>query len=125
MRCTNQSPRTCRGGYSLIELSIAMVLLAIVLGLGPLAAKIPHAVLAGILIKVGIDIIDWGYLKRVPRAPRYSTGPRTRGNGSMFSGEPLNSAPPKPTYFPRPGAAAGGIATRQSTWKTSMQSPTP
>ena len=48
----------------------AMVLLAIVLGLGPLASLIPHAVLAGILFKVGIDIIDWGYLKRVPRAPR-------------------------------------------------------
>ena len=48
----------------------ALVLLAIVLGLGPVAAHIPHAVLAGILIKVGIDIIDWGYLKRLPRAPR-------------------------------------------------------
>ncbi|MBT3551072.1 MAG: SulP family inorganic anion transporter [Rhodospirillaceae bacterium] len=48
----------------------ALVLLAIVLGLGPLASLIPHAVLAGILMKVGIDIIDWGYLKRAPRAPR-------------------------------------------------------
>ena len=48
----------------------AMVLLAVVVGLGPLAAHIPHAVLAGILIKVGIDIVDWGYLKRVRRAPR-------------------------------------------------------
>lgn len=48
----------------------ALVLLAVVLGLGPLAAHIPHAVLAGILIKVGIDIVDWGYLKRIPRAPR-------------------------------------------------------
>lgn len=48
----------------------AMVLLAIVLGLGPLASLIPHAVLAGIFMKVGIDIIDWGYLERVPRAPR-------------------------------------------------------
>ena len=48
----------------------ALVLLALVLGLAPLAAHIPHAVLAGILIKVGIDIIDWGYLKRIHRAPR-------------------------------------------------------
>ncbi|MDA0305498.1 MAG: SulP family inorganic anion transporter [Proteobacteria bacterium] len=48
----------------------ALVLLAIVLGLGPLASKIPHAVLAGILIKVGFDIIDWGYLKRLPHAPK-------------------------------------------------------
>lgn len=48
----------------------ALVLLALVLGLGPLAEKIPHAVLAGILLKVGWDIIDWGYLRRVLRAPR-------------------------------------------------------
>ncbi|NQU59985.1 MAG: SulP family inorganic anion transporter [Rhodospirillales bacterium] len=48
----------------------ALVLLAIVMGLGPLAAHIPYAVLAGILIKVGIDIIDWGYLKRMHGAPR-------------------------------------------------------
>jgi sulfate permease, SulP family len=47
----------------------SLTLLAIVLGLGPLAANIPHAVLAGILIKVGLDIIDWGYLKRIRRAP--------------------------------------------------------
>ncbi len=48
----------------------ALVLLAIVLGLAGLASRIPHAVLAGILVKVGIDIIDWGYLRLVPRAPR-------------------------------------------------------
>ncbi|NQV55059.1 MAG: SulP family inorganic anion transporter, partial [Rhodospirillales bacterium] len=48
----------------------ALILLAIVLGLGPLASHIPHTVLAGILIKVGIDIIDWGYIRRAPRAPR-------------------------------------------------------
>jgi len=48
----------------------ALVLLAIVLGLGGLAEHIPHAVLAGILIKVGIDIIDWPYVGRLHRAPR-------------------------------------------------------
>jgi sulfate permease, SulP family len=48
----------------------AIVLATIVLGLGGLAEHIPHAVLAGILIKVGIDIIDWEYLKRIHRAPR-------------------------------------------------------
>ncbi len=48
----------------------ALTLLVIVLGAGAFAADIPHAVLAGILIKVGVDIIDWGYLKRVPHAPR-------------------------------------------------------
>lgn len=40
------------------------------LGLGRYAAYIPHAVLAGILIKVGIDIIDWHYLKKIRDAPR-------------------------------------------------------
>lgn len=48
----------------------AVVLLAVMLGLGRYAALIPHAVLAGILIKVGIDIIDWEYLKRIRTAPR-------------------------------------------------------
>jgi SulP family sulfate permease len=48
----------------------ALVLLAIVMGLGGLAQHIPHAVLAGILIKVGIDIIDWSYLRRLREAPR-------------------------------------------------------
>ena len=48
----------------------ALVLLAIVLGLGGLARHIHHAVLAGILIKVGIDIIDWSYLRRIRAAPR-------------------------------------------------------
>ena len=48
----------------------AVILLSLLLGLGPLTAKIPYAALAGILIKVGWDIIDWGYLKRIARAPR-------------------------------------------------------
>ena len=42
----------------------ALVLLMIVLGAAGLTESIPHTVLAGILIKVGIDIIDWGFLKR-------------------------------------------------------------
>lgn len=48
----------------------ALVLLAIVLGAGSFARYIPHAVLAGILIKVGADIIDWDYLKRLGTAPK-------------------------------------------------------
>jgi len=48
----------------------ALLLLALALGLGPVVANVPHAVLAAILMKVGWDIIDWGYLKRVRRAPR-------------------------------------------------------
>lgn len=48
----------------------ACILLSLLLGLAPLVSFIPHAALAGILIKVGWDIIDWGYLKRIRRAPR-------------------------------------------------------
>ena len=48
----------------------AGILLALALGLGPVVAHVPHAVLAAILMKVGWDIIDWGYLKRMRRAPR-------------------------------------------------------
>lgn len=47
----------------------ALVLLLIVLGAGSLASEIPKAVLAGILIRVGTDIIDWDYLKRLRSAP--------------------------------------------------------
>ncbi len=43
----------------------ALVLLCIVLWAGGITAQIPHAVLAGILIKVGIKIIDWSFLWRV------------------------------------------------------------
>lgn len=49
----------------------SLVLLAVVLGLSPLASAIPHAVLAGILVKVGLDIIDWAYLKRAHNGPRW------------------------------------------------------
>lgn len=48
----------------------ALVLLAIVLGAGSVARYIPHALLAGILIKVGTDIIDWDYLKHMKHAPK-------------------------------------------------------
>jgi len=48
----------------------ALVLLAVVLGAGSIARYIPHALLAGILVKVGTDIIDWDYLKRLHKAPK-------------------------------------------------------
>ena len=41
------------------------ILLAMVLGLGKYVETIPHAVLAGILMKVGWDIIDWRFLTRI------------------------------------------------------------
>lgn len=43
----------------------ALILLSIVLWAGTIVAQIPHAVLAGILIQVGIKIIDWSFLWRV------------------------------------------------------------
>lgn len=49
----------------------ALFLLAIVLGLGPYASVIPNAVLAGILVKVGIDIIDWSYIKNSHKGPKW------------------------------------------------------
>ncbi|MGK7951089.1 MAG: SulP family inorganic anion transporter [Xenococcaceae cyanobacterium] len=52
----------------------ALVLLIIVLKAGGLTANIPHAVLAGILIKVGIDIIDWSFLKRAHQISYKATG---------------------------------------------------
>ncbi len=41
------------------------LLLALVLGIGQVTEPIPHAVLAGILLKVGWDIIDWRFLTRI------------------------------------------------------------
>jgi len=49
----------------------SLLLLAVVVVLAPLASKIPHAVLAGILVKVGYDIIDVSYLRRAHRGPRF------------------------------------------------------
>ena len=45
----------------------SIFLLILLLGAGPLAENIPEALLAGILIKVGLDIIDWGFLSRAHR----------------------------------------------------------
>jgi SulP family sulfate permease len=49
----------------------SLLLLAVVGVLAPLAELIPHAVLAGILVKVGYDIIDFAYLKRAHQGPRW------------------------------------------------------
>ena len=49
----------------------SLLLLAVVVVLAPLASQIPHAVLAGILVKVGYDIIDVSYLKHAHRGPRF------------------------------------------------------
>lgn len=63
------------GGKTPISGTIhALVLLIIVLRAGTLTENIPHAVLAGILIKVGIDIIDWSFLKRAHQISLKATG---------------------------------------------------
>ena len=59
------------GGRSAVAgVVVAVLMLAVALGAGSLTAPIPQAVLAGILIKIGWDVIDWRFLLRVRRLPR-------------------------------------------------------
>ena len=55
------------GRTPLSGMTHSVVLLLLLLGAGPLAEGIPTALLAAILIKVGFDIIDWGFLRRAHR----------------------------------------------------------
>ena len=48
----------------------ALLLLALLRGLGRYVEPIPHAVLAGILMKVGWDIVDWRMVLRLHRIRR-------------------------------------------------------
>jgi sulfate permease, SulP family len=58
------------GGKTKLSGMIAgVMLLIIMLGLGPIASKIPAAVLAGILITVGIGVMDYKGLKAIPSLP--------------------------------------------------------
>lgn len=59
------------GETRLSGMTHALLLVAVVISLAPLAEKIPHAVLAGILVKVGYDIIDWAYIRRAHKGPRW------------------------------------------------------
>ena len=52
------------GRTALSGLTRAGILIVVILGAAKLAALIPLAVLSGIALKVGLDIIDWGFLKR-------------------------------------------------------------
>ncbi|WP_341199846.1 SulP family inorganic anion transporter [Croceibacter atlanticus] len=59
------------GGKTKLSGMIAAILLLIVLlALGPIASKIPAAVLAGILITVGIGVMDYKGLKAIPNMPK-------------------------------------------------------
>jgi sulfate permease, SulP family len=53
------------GGRSALSgISRAVILMVVILAFTGVAAQIPQAVLAGIALKVGVDIVDWGFLKR-------------------------------------------------------------
>jgi len=57
------------GSTRLSGFTHGLILLAVLLGLGPFAQKIPLACLAAILISVGISIVDYRALKAVRKAP--------------------------------------------------------
>jgi SulP family sulfate permease len=65
------------GGKTKLSGMIAgVMLLFILLVLGPVASKIPTAVLSGILITVGVGVMDYKGLKAIPALPRdLSLGP--------------------------------------------------
>ena len=59
------------GGKTRLSGMVAgILLLMILLALGPVASKIPAAVLAGILITVGIGVMDYKGLKAIPYMPK-------------------------------------------------------
>jgi SulP family sulfate permease len=58
------------GKTRLSGMTAGVILLIILLALGPAASQIPAAVLAGILITVGIDVMDYKGLKAIPYMPR-------------------------------------------------------
>ena len=56
------------GGRSALSgISRAVILMVVILAFSGVAAQIPQAVLAGIALKVGVDIVDWGFIKRAHR----------------------------------------------------------
>lgn len=59
------------GGTTRLSGMVASVLLLVILlALGPVASQIPAAVLAGILITVGIGVMDYKGLKAIPNMPK-------------------------------------------------------
>jgi SulP family sulfate permease len=59
----------CGARSGLAAVTHGGVLLALVLGLAPLTSYIPMAALAGILVKIGVDIIDYRVLPVLHRMP--------------------------------------------------------
>ena len=58
------------GKTKLSGMMAALLLLLVLLALGPVASKIPAAVLSGILITVGIGVMDYKGLKAIPNMPK-------------------------------------------------------
>ncbi|MEO6638216.1 MAG: SulP family inorganic anion transporter, partial [Ginsengibacter sp.] len=58
------------GKTRLSGIMAAIFITFVLLALGPLASKVPAAVLSGILITVGIGVIDYKGLKAIPSMPR-------------------------------------------------------
>lgn len=59
------------GGKTRLSGMIAgLLLLVILLALGPVASQIPAAVLAGLLVTVGIGVMDYKGLKAIPNMPK-------------------------------------------------------
>ena len=64
-------PNALSGGRSPVAgLTVAGIILAVILFLGPVAERIPFAVLAAILIVAGGNFIDWRFIKRIHRVSR-------------------------------------------------------
>lgn len=62
------------GSHKISGMFHALILLGTVLFLAPLASQIPLAILAGILIKVGVDILDYRFLSIWRDSPRNDLG---------------------------------------------------
>ncbi len=59
------------GGATLLAGVVSVAILVVmVLGMGDFVATIPNAVLAGILVKVALDTIDWRFVMRVHKVQR-------------------------------------------------------
>lgn len=64
-------PNALSGGRSPVAgLTVAGIILAVILFLGPVAERIPFAVLAAILIVTGWTFLDWRFIRRIHRVSR-------------------------------------------------------
>ena len=64
-------PNALSGGRSPVAgLTVAGIILAVILFLGPVAERIPFAVLAAILLITGWTFLDWRFIRRIHRVSR-------------------------------------------------------